>query len=768
VDVADIVNYLKATAEMADQIAHLEPIPPRDAVFGHLLQPLDSKLENCLRAHKLWPLYSHQAEAINSAISGDNVFIATPAASGKSLAYYVPVLEAMLTDARATALYLAPTKALAQDQKKHITELFTPDIVTRGDFDTFDGDTPGADRAAIRRDARFVLSNPDMLHVGILPNHQNWRRFLANLKYVVIDEAHYYRGVFGSHLGLVLRRLRRVCARYGSKPQFILASATIGNPREFAELLTGLDFTVVDQDGSPYGGKDFIFWNPPLTDPAKSARRSASAEATSLFVELISHDVRTLVFARTRRLAEVIYAHAKDRLSTLAPEKVDRIKPYRAGYLPQDRRKIEKELFGGRLDGAVATSALELGVDIGSLDATVLTGYPGSTASVWQQAGRSGRRRQKSLSLLIARNDPLDQYFMRHPDFFFGKPRDAALLNPENRYIAGAHLLCAAWEIPLSISDEQYFGISFGERLADLICRSLLKVRRGYYYLAADLTYPAQEVSIRGMSGSEYNVVDGSTGALLEVLDSSTALFQLYPGAIYLHQGESYFIRSLDTDTRIARAEITASTYYTETKDITELEIKKTLRSVFIRGTAVHLGEVEVTVTVIGFKRKAQFTEEVLGEEPLTLPPQRFETVALWFEIPEGLTQKITGNFDLAGGLHAVEHAAIGILPLYALCDRNDIGGLSTPLHPDTGAATIFIYDAHAGGVGIAEKGFEIMVQLWEATLKTVEECPCESGCPACIQSPKCGNNNEPLDKSAAQALLRGLLGMNVVSDKVD
>ncbi len=761
-DVNEFVNYLKATADMAGQIAHLESIAPRDAVFENLDRPLDPRLEDCLKQNNLWPLYSHQAEAINAAIRVENVFIATPAASGKSMAYYVPVFESFLTDPKATALYLAPTKALAQDQKKHIKDLFSPSVVSRGDFDTFDGDTPASERAAIRRGTRLVLSNPDMLHVGILPNHENWRRFLANLKYVVIDEAHYYRGVFGSHLGLVLRRLRRICNRYGSKPQFILASATIGNPREFAELLTGLDFTVIDQDGSPYGGKDFIFWNPPLTDPAKTTRRSASAEATSLFAELISHDIRTLVFARTRRLAEVIYIHAKDRLAKMAPEKVERIKPYRAGYLTEDRRKIEKELFGGHLDGAVATSALELGVDIGSLDATVLTGYPGSTASVWQQAGRSGRRRRKSLSVLIARNDPLDQYFMRHPDFFFGGRGDAALLNPENRYIAGAHLLCAAWEAPLSTTDKQYFGISFGERLADLICRGLIKERRGRYFLSANLTYPAQEVSIRGMSGNEYNVIDGSTGALLEVLDSSTALFQLYPGAIYLHQGESYFIRSLDLDTRIVRAELTDNTYYTETKDITELEIKRALRSIFIRGIPVHLGEVEVTVTVIGFKRKAQFTEEVLGEEPLSLPPQRFDTVALWFEVPENLTQKITGNLDLAGGLHAVEHAAIGILPLYALCDRNDIGGLSTPLHPDTGAATIFIYDAHAGGVGIAEKGYEIMIQLWEATLKAVEECPCESGCPACIQSPKCGNNNEPLDKSAAQTLLKGLLGINI------
>ncbi len=767
-NVHDFVNYLKATSDMAGQIAHLEEIPPRDAVYAELRHPLDPRLEQCLKSRKLWPLYSHQAQAIDAALNGNNVFIATPAASGKSLGYYVPVLQALVSDPKATALYLAPTKALAQDQKRHIAELFTPDLIGRRDFDTFDGDTPSAERAAIRRDARFILSNPDMLHVGILPNHENWRRVLSNLKYVVIDEAHYYRGVFGSHLALLIRRLRRICDRYGAKPQFLLASATIGNPAEFAGLLTGLDFAIVDRDGSPYGGKDFIFWNPPLTDPDKSARHSASSEATALFAELVSRDIRSLVFARSRRLAEVIFAHARDRLSKLAPGKVNRIKPYRAGYLPEDRRKIERELFGGKLDGAVATSALELGVDIGSLDATILTGYPGSSASVWQQAGRSGRRRQMSLSVLIARNDPLDQYFMRHPDFFFGKSAEAALLNPENRYIAGAHLLCAAWEQPLSVNDQLYFGLSYGERLADLLCRGLLKERRGRYYLAADLTYPAREVSIRGMSGNEYNLINGSTGALLEVLDSATAIFQLHPGAIYLHQGESYFIRSLDSETRIARAELTDNTYYTETKDITELEVKKTLRSAFIRGVAVHLGEVEVTVTVIGFKRKAQFTEEVLGEEPLSLPPQKFETVAVWFEVPDSQAVKITGDLDLAGSLHAVEHAAIGILPLYALCDRNDIGGLSTPLHPDTGAATVFIYDAHAGGVGIAEKGFDIVIQLWEATLKTIAECPCESGCPACIQSPKCGNNNEPLDKAGAQALLKRLLGIEEHDSSLD
>ncbi|TFG46301.1 MAG: DEAD/DEAH box helicase, partial [Dehalococcoidia bacterium] len=470
---------------MAGQMAHLETIPPRAAKYGELAEHLATRLEDCLMSNKLWPLYSHQVEAVDAARRGENVFVATPAASGKSLGYYLPVMQAMLNDLKATALYLAPTKALEQDQRRHISELFCPDIIARGEFETFDGDTPGPDRAVIRREARFILSNPDMLHAGILPNHQNWRRLLANLKYVIIDEAHLYRGIFGSHLALLLRRLRRICARYGARPQFILASATLSNPTEFAKALTGLDFTVISTDGSPYGSKDFIFWNPPLTDPAKSQRRSASAEATVIFTDLIARDIRSLTFARTRRLSEIIYVHARERLLKQAPDKAGRIKPYRAGYLPEDRRKIEKELFGGLLDGVVATSALELGIDIGSLDATVLTGYPGSVASAWQQAGRSGRRQQRSLSIMVARNDPMDQYFMRHPDFFFDSPSEAALVNPRNRYIADGHLMCAAWEMPLSPGDENYFGGGYGERLADLLDRGLLKERRGRYYLSA-------------------------------------------------------------------------------------------------------------------------------------------------------------------------------------------------------------------------------------------------------------------------------------------
>ncbi|KTB48384.1 helicase/secretion neighborhood putative DEAH-box helicase [Dehalogenimonas alkenigignens] len=767
-DVREFVEYLRTKSEMAGQIAHLEEIPPREAVYADLEQPLDSRLEGCLRAKGLWPLYSHQAQAVDTARRGDNVFIATPAASGKSLGYYIPVMQTLLTDDVATTLYLSPTKALAQDQLKHVKDLFAPEAIGRGDFATFDGDTPASDRTTIRASARLIFSNPDMLHVGILPNHQNWRRFLANLKYVIIDEAHLYRGVFGSHLALLLRRLRRVCRRYGAKPQFLMASATIGNPLELAALLTGLDFSVVDADGSPYGGKDFIFWNPPLIDPNQSTRRSASAEATFLFAELIAHGIRTLAFARSRRLAEVIFVHARERLLKTAPEKVLLIKPYRAGYLAEDRRLIEKELFAGRLEGAVTTSALELGVDIGSLDATLITGYPGSSASVWQQAGRSGRRRQRSLSVLVARNDPLDQYYMRHPEFFFEGLPEYALLNPENPYISGAHLLCAAWEMPLSPKEFELFGPSFRVNLDSLVRRGLLKERLGRYYPSADISYPAGEISIRGIGGKEYTVIDGGSGVLLEVLDSATAMFQLFPGAVYLHQGESYIVRDLDLETRIVRAEPFDGSYYTEVKDITELRVQRVLKSLFIRGTAVKLGEVEVSVTVVGFKRKAQYTEEVLGEGALSLPPQRFETVAVWFEIPAHLADRLSSGLDLAGAIHAVEHAAIGVLPLFALCDRNDIGGLSTPLHPDTGEATIFIYDAHPGGVGIAEKGYEILLDWWEATLSIITECPCNSGCPACVQSPKCGNNNEPLDKAGATALLNGLLGVTVSGKQTD
>jgi len=760
-DTSAFLHYLRAQPTYSSQIVHIEHIPPRDADCAGLDEPLVASLQDCLNEHGLSSLYTHQAEAVNNARQGKNVMVATSSASGKSLCYNIAVLQALLTEPASRALYLFPTKALAQDQLRALRELFCPGLFRAEDFATFDGDTPQAERAEIRKRARIILSNPDMLHLGILPNHQSWSRLLRSLRYVIIDEAHIYRGVFGSHVAGVLRRLRRLCNLYGSNPRFICCSATIANPGEHAEKITGLPFTVVDNDGSPHGGKDFVFWEPPIIDEVKSIRRSANSEAANLFTELVSQYIRTLTFTRTRRLTELIYTYSRDRLAEVNPALAERIKAYRAGYLPEERRQIEQELFSGQLIGAVATVALELGIDIGDLEATVLTGYPGSIASTWQQAGRSGRGKDSSLSFLIGLDNPLDQYFMHHPDFFFQKSVENALVNPENPYILRAHLLCAAWELPLTSDDENFFGPLFAQEREELEGQGMLRERRRRWHLSPAIAYPAQAINIRATSGENFAVIDTSSGSLLETVEASVAFFQIHPGAIYLHQGESYLVTDLDLAGRTAYAVPTTVSYYTQTKEIEDLRIVKRIRNKSCGPVKVYLGEVVVTNTVVGFKKKAQFTEEVIGEEPLDLPPQRFPTVALWFDLPAKAVARLDeAQLDFAGGLHATEHAAIAILPLFALCDRNDIGGVSTPGHPDTGRAQIFIYDAYPGGIGIAEKGFDLVEELWQATLGAIAECPCQEGCPSCIQSPKCGNNNKPLDKKAAQILLEGLLNI--------
>jgi DEAD/DEAH box helicase domain-containing protein len=758
-DTSAFLSHLTSQPTYDDQIVHIEHIPPRAGRYAELDEPLEPSLQDCLTEHGLTRLYTHQATAVNQTRQGKNVMVATASASGKTLCYNIAVLQALLTEPESRAIYIFPTKALAQDQLRVLRELFYPSLLKIPEFTTFDGDTPQVERAEIRKQARIILTNPDMLHVGILPNHQSWSRLLRNLRYVVVDEAHIYRGVFGSHVAGVLRRLRRLCRQYGSNPQFICSSATIANPGEHAERLTGLPFTVVDNDGSPHGAKDFVFWNPPLIDAAKTTRGSANSEATNLFTELVNQNIRTLTFARTRRLTELIYSYSRDKLAQANSALAQRIKPYRAGYLPEVRRQIEQELFSGQLLGVVATVALELGVDIGNLEATVLTGYPGSIASTWQQAGRSGRGGEASLSFLIGLDGPLDQYFMRHPEAFFSKSFENALVNPDNPYILRAHLLCAAWELPLSHEDEKYFGSLLAQERGELERQGMLRERRQRWYLSPAIAYPAPAINIRSTSAENYSLIDTTTGSRLETIEASTAFFQIHAGAVYLHQGESYLVTALDLASHTAYAAPTNVHYYTQTKDITDLHIIKPIREKMCGEVKVCLGEVEVTTTVIGFKKKAQFTEEVIGEEPLDLPPQRFPTIALWFDLPlEAVARLDREQLDFAGGLHAAEHAAIGILPLFALCDRNDIGGVSTSFHPDTGQAQIFIYDGYPGGIGIAEKGFDLIEELWQATLKAISECPCQEGCPSCIQSPKCGNNNKPLDKKAAQILLAGLL----------
>jgi DEAD/DEAH box helicase domain-containing protein len=754
-EIQAFLNHIRSLSTYENQIAHIEHIAPRRASYAELDESLAVGLQDCLNAHGLSPLYSHQADAVNKIRRGKNVIIATSSASGKTLCYNIAVMQAILKDPATRALYLFPTKALAQDQLRKLHELFSPGLLPEESMATFDGDTPRSERADVRRYGRIILTNPDMLHVGIMPNHQSWAGLLRHLRYVVVDEAHIYRGVFGSHVACVLRRLRRLCRLYGSDPQFILCTATVANPGEHAEGLTGLPCEVVDNDGSPRGWKDFVFWNPPLMDEKKTARRSAHWESTNLFTELVSQGTRTLTFTRTRRLTELIYIYTKQRLLETSYELSRLVMPYRGGYMPEDRRRIEKELFGGQLLGVVATNALELGIDSGGLEATILDGYPGSISSTWQQAGRSGRSQGESLSFLVAWDNPLDQYFMRHPSDFFQKGFEHVLVNPDNPYILKDHLLCAAWERPLDAVDEEIFGGDFVPQRDALAEESQLRERRGKWYLAPSISYPAQKINIRSSSGQDYAVVDVSTGSLMETVESSVAFFQVHPGAIYLHQGESYLITKLDLTNHVAYAEPTKANYYTETKEIHDLHVLKVRASKTVGQVNVSVGDVEVTIDVVGFKKYRQFSEEVIGEEPLDLPTITFPTVALWFDIPPHAIARIaeTGR-DFAGGLHATEHAAIGILPLFALCDRNDIGGVSTPLHPDTGRAQVFIYDAYPGGIGIAEKGYDMITELWEATLNVIAECPCDDGCPSCVQSPKCGNNNKPLDKAAAKLIL--------------
>ncbi|MFC1872299.1 DEAD/DEAH box helicase [Chloroflexota bacterium] len=758
-ETSEILDYLQKAAEYQGQMVHIEHLEDKPARLGQLDHTLPLPLIACLKEKGTWPLYSHQAEAVNHARLGRNVMVSTSSASGKTLCYNLPVMSALFTDPAARAIYLFPTKALAQDQLRNLHSTFCPDILLVREIDTFDGDTPYAERNDLRKRTRLIITNPDMLHVGILPNHQSWVSFFRRLRFVVVDEAHFYRGVFGSHVAGILRRLRRVCNQYGAQPQLILSSATVANPAEHAEMLAGLAFSLVAEDGSPKGRKKFVFWNPPLTDEKKAKRRSASSEAAYLFTALVAAGIRTLTFVRSRRLVELVYINARQKLSEIDEKLAELIRPYRAGYLTKDRRKTEKALFGGELLGVVATNALELGIDSGDLEATVLAGYPGTISSTWQQAGRSGRGGRGSTSFLVGADNPLDQYLMNNPDAFFQKNYENVLINLGNPYILRAHLLCAAWEKPLVTADADIFKVDINTEIEALEAESLLKKRGNRWFLSPALSNPAYRVGIRSATGREYQIINEADNSLLETVEADTAFFQVHRGAVFLHQGESYVISKLDLESRMAYAGAKKTDYYTQTRDITDLKIINRRRVKRTGTVDVYMGDVEVTTTVLGFKKKARYTEEVVGEEGLELPPQTFFTVALWFDLPKEAVSAIdAAGQDYAGALHATEHAAIGVLPLFAMCDRNDIGGVSTPLHADTGRAEIFIYDAHPGGIGIAEKGFDMITELWQATKRVIDECPCAEGCPSCIQSPKCGNNNQPLDKAGALTLVTGLL----------
>lgn len=755
-DASRFIERIKRHPEYKGQMVHSETLAERSAEYGELDTPLPKPLTDALAAQGIKGLYRHQAEAIDLARSGFHWIITTPTASGKSLSYNAPVLETLLNEPYARALYLFPTKALAQDQRGKIEGLKLPGITTA----TYDGDTPKEERGWVKRMGRVVITNPDMLHMGILPYHTGWGTFFRNLRYVIIDEAHIYRGVFGAHVANILRRLRRVAEHYGASPQFFACSATIANPGELFTKLTGLTAEPISGTGAPTGKKQFVFWNPPIIDAATGTRRSTNAEATTLFTTLVGDNVRTIAFTRARKTAELLLSYSKAALErTTKPETSKRILSYRAGYTPEQRREIERRLFNGELLGVTATNALELGVDIGGVDACVMTGYPGTVASTWQQAGRAGRGQQGSLAVLIAADNPLDQFLMKRPDYFFGKAHEHAALDQTNRHILGGHLLCAAYERPLDDDDLALFGGEKARSIANRLCEEEALSARGDRFVYAGQVYPASLVNIRSASGNQYTILDASRGNKVVGSEDEGKVFEtLHPGAVYLHMGETFLVEDLDTTNFRAHVRPASAGYFTEPRSESFTEIRRVVATKEWGETVAYFGEVTVTSQVVGFRQKQLYSDEVLGNFDLDLPEQRFDTEAVWYPIPMDLVTRLEANgLDLAGGVHALEHASISLLPLFALCDRNDIGGVSTPYHQQVGGPAIFVHDAHPGGVGIAETGYRQIDEWLAATRTLLEECPCESGCPSCIQSPKCGNNNEPLDKAAARMILRYL-----------
>jgi DEAD/DEAH box helicase domain-containing protein len=751
---------LKRSADYQGQIVHVEEIPARPAVYGILDVPLPRRLSAALADQGIRELYRHQAEAIDLIRSGFHLIITTPTASGKSLCYNAPVLETLLEDKDARALYLFPTKALAQDQRGKLDALnLHPDITVA----TFDGDTPKEERTWVKRYARLVITNPDMLHVGMLPYHASWMSLFKNLRYIVVDEAHIYRGVFGAHVANIMRRLRRVAAKYGARPQFIACSATIANPGELFTRLIGLEAEPISGDGAPVGKKHFVFWNPPILDAETGTRKSSNAEATSIFTQLVQGGVRTIAFTRARKTAELLLTYSRRALeSTIASgHLVNKIISYRAGYTPAQRRDIERRLFNGELTGVTATNALELGVDIGGVDACVLTGYPGTVASTWQQAGRAGRRQGEALAVLIAADNPLDQFLMRRPDYFFGRSHEHATLDPTNKHILGGHLLCAAYEIPMTERDFALFGDEKARYVAHRLIEEGVLAYRGERIQYTGNEYPAGLINIRSASNNQYTIVDDSRGStVIGTVEEARAYETLHPGAVYLHMGEAYVVESLDIDNFRAHVRPATASYYTEARINSHITIKETYASREFGNAVAYFGSVVVTTQVVGFKQKQLYSEENLGQFDLDLPEQEFETEAVWYGLSRDLVETLEKHqLDLAGGVHALEHASISLLPLFALCDRNDIGGVSTSYHEQVGAPTVFVHDAHPGGVGIAETGYRLIEDWLTATRDMLDECPCEVGCPSCIQSPKCGNNNEPLDKAAARRIVHHLLG---------
>jgi DEAD/DEAH box helicase domain-containing protein len=762
--VRDLVDRL-VTPDRRDRLTHLEVLPPRAPTYADWPAWVRPEVRIAFEQRGVEQPWLHQAAAADAAHAGSHVVLATGTASGKSLAYQLPALTSIL-DGRgrrgergAATLYVAPTKALAQDQLASLREL---GLDVRAI--THDGDSSREQRDWARDHGEYLLTNPDMLHRSLLPGHARWARFFGSLDYVVVDECHHYRGVFGAHVSHVLRRLRRVCAMYDAHPTFVLASATVAEPAGLAERLTGLPAQAFTEDHSPRGQVSLALWEPPFTayagENGAPVRRAASSETADLLADLVAEGVRTLAFIRSRRGAEQVAMTAASLLSEVSPDLPGRVAAYRGGYLPEERRAIEAALRRGDLLGLAATNALELGIDVSGLDAVLLAGFPGTRAALWQQVGRAGRGGQDALGMMVARDDPLDTYLVRHPEALLGRPVEASVFDPSNRYVLGPHLCAAAEEAPLTEPELGLFGPGAREAVDALTEAGLLRKRAAGWFWT-DRRRASDLADIRSAGGSPVQLIEGSSGRVVGTVDAGAAHGTAHPGAVYVHMGETWLVEQLDLDDNVAVMERASVDWSTSAREVVDIRIVQE-RAHELWGTCrLSFGEVDVSHQVVSYLRRRQPSGEVIGEELLDLPERTLTTTAVWWTVPATILEDAgLAQADLPGAAHAAEHAAIGLLPLFATCDRWDIGGVSTALHPDTGQLTVFVHDGHPGGAGFAERGYAVARDWLSATREAISSCGCSDGCPSCVQSPKCGNQNNPLDKDAAVALLGILLGV--------
>jgi DEAD/DEAH box helicase domain-containing protein len=749
---AAALTILRA-AQHAGELVHLEHIPGREGRPTSWPDSIRPEVITALAAHGIMAPWTHQAEAAALARAGRSVIIATRAASGKSAGYLAAALSEILDGG--TVLYVAPTKALAADQLQAVHELAVPGVRAT----CYDGDATAADRSWAQAHANYLLTNPDMLHSALLPSHTRWRGFFRRLRVVIVDECHGYRGVFGSHVAQVLRRLRRIAAHHAEPgapaPVFVLASATIADPAACARLLTGLDAVAVTDDGAPRAPLTFALWEPPLLHSRGGlrSRRAATSEAADLLAAMVKADVAALAFIRSRRGAETVALTARH---SLGGERSDTIAAYRSGYLADDRRDLEAGLRDGRITGMAATTALELGINIPGLDAVLIAGWPGTWASLWQQAGRAGRAGRHAVAVFIARDDPLDSYLVHHPSTLLHHPLEPAVLDPANPYVLSPHLAAAAAELPLTVPELDLFGPAAAGTVATLTAAGDLRQRQSGWHSGRG-GHPARQISLRGELGRPVRVVEEATGRLVGTMDEPSAHRFVHDGAVYLHQGDPYLVSKLDLADWVALVENRDPGYTTQARDVTDIDVMSEQRRVRWGSADVMLGEVRVTRQVVGYTRVRSESKVREPETMLQLPKRTLITAAVWWTIPNARVVPLDG-IDLAGAAHAAEHAAIGMLPLFATCDRWDVGGMSTEWHPATGQLTVFVYDGHEGGAGFAERGFEAAADWLRATRDAIGSCPCEAGCPSCVQSPKCGNGNWPLSKTGAIELLTALL----------